>query len=223
MVKNIENRNLKKYKKENPNDLNKQEFKRLENGLKNPRENVIEDQRVDYLLWLQGKPSRAEQFANYVMKKINNIEGMKILEVGSGRTANVAKILSKRGAIVTCIDPRLESKKVKGNIKCIKKEFNYQESDISFFDYVIAQEPCEGAEHVIRACKKANKPFILTLCGTPHKTISGKQFKSYRGWHKYLKNIDPENLILKYESWDTYSTTSILLSKSIEEKTKNLI
>lgn len=217
MARDTKNRNLENYIKENPNDLDKEEIERLKKFWKYARDGVIIDEAVDYLLWLQCDSSRAEQFANYVMKKIN-VNNVKILEVGAGKTAKVSQILSKKGAIVTCIDPKLQPKKIKGNIKCIKKKFDYKEFDISPFDYVIAQEPCEGAEHVIRACKKANKLLIMTLCATPHKTISGKQFATYKGWHAYLKNINPENLILKYESWDLNCKTSVILSKAIETK-----
>ena len=205
-------RTFQEYKDVNPNGLNEIEIRDLERKLKNSEKGTVDDCCLEFFLWQNGEKSRAESFADYVIKQLNGVVGLKILEVGAGRTASVTKILSNRGAIMTCIDPKLDIGNEK-NITYIKEKFDYRKFDIDSFDYVIAQEPCEGAEHVIRACKKANKPYIVTLCGTPHKAISGKRFKNYSQYHQYLRDLDKGNNILKYEKWDSFSITSILIRK----------
>lgn len=214
-------RTFQEYKDVNPDELNEIEFRDLERKLNNPKKGTTYDCCLDFFLWQNKEKSRAESFADYVTKQLNGVIGLKILEVGAGRTAMVSKILSKRGAIMTCIDPKLDIGKEK-NITYLKEKFDYRKFNIDSFDYVIAQEPCEGAEHVIRACKKANKPYIITLCGTPHRVISGKGFKNYEQYHKYLRDIDIKNNILKYEKWDSIAITSILIRKVNKSTKKEL-
>ena len=214
-------RTFQEYKDVNPNELNEIEIRELERKLKNSEKGTVDDCCLEFFLWQNGERSRAESFADYVIKQLNGVVGLKILEVGAGRTASVSKILSTRGAIMTCIDPKLDIGKEK-NITYIKGKFDYRKFDINSFDYVIAQEPCEGAEHVIRACNKANKPYIVTLCGTPHKAISGKRFKNYSQYHQYLRDLDKGNNVLQYEEWDSFSITSILIRKVNKSTKKEL-
>ena len=214
-------RTFQEYKDVNPDELNEIEFRDLERKLNNPKKGTIYDCCLDFFLWQNKEKSRAESFADYVTKQLNGVIGLKILEVGAGRTAMVSKILSKRGAIMTCIDPKLDIGKEK-NITYLKEKFDYRKFNIDSFDYVIAQEPCEGAEHVIRACKKANKPYIITLCGTPHRVISGKRFKDYVQYHEYLRDLDKGNNILKYENGDSFAITSNIIRKVNKSTKKEL-
>ena len=57
------------------------------------------------------------------------------------------------------------------------------------YDAVIAQEPCEATEHIIRACLMAAKPFVISLCGTPHALISGEEPETLQEWYAYLSEL----------------------------------
>lgn len=178
------------YKKLNPNELTAEQFKKIEREMKIPkRDGLISDEYYDFLLWCNNLPSRQESFAKFITKKLAKHKGAKILEVGCGRTGRLCRMLTKEGFIMTGMDPKLEVKST-DSIKFIKGKFDYKKSDLEEFDYVIAEEPCDATEHVVRACSIQNVPFIMVLCGVPHKLISGKQPKDIREWYDYLINID---------------------------------
>lgn len=87
---------------------------------------------------------------------------------------------------MTCVDPLvLENDQV----KTIQEAFNYQTFDIDSYDCVIAQEPCEATEHIVRACMNKNLPFVIVLCGVPHDCIDGKKMNDVFEWYGYLKGL----------------------------------
>ncbi len=204
------------YKQFNPHELTLQQFSMLEKEIKSPNQNEWSDQYCDFLLWYMKKPSRQESFATLIIKTLSKNSGVKILEVGCGRTAMLSRILSKNGFQMTCIDTALELSRIKNinNIVGIKKAFHYQNFELSPFDFVIAQEPCEATEHVVRACVAANKPFLMSLCGVPHKLINGQMPESYAEWYDYLRNIAPEQLRLVKFQIDPLFITTIIKSNN---------
>lgn len=199
------------YKKLNPNELTLQQFLKLEQEIKKPDTKTISDEYFDFKLWYNGYPSRQENFATFIAKKLSENEGAKILEVGGGRTARLSRILSEKGFKMTCIDPKVELTSDNG-IEYIKGKFDYKEFDLSIYDYVVAQEPCEATEHVVRACTNQNIPFMMTLCGVPHKLISGKMPKDVNEWYGYLVNIASGKVKLRYIELDPILLTPILKS-----------
>ncbi len=202
---------IQQYKSLNPNELTTQQFIELEREIKHHKPGIISDERFDFKLWCMGYPSRQESFATFMAKKLSQREGVKILEVGGGRTGRLSRFLNEKGFKMTCIDPKLEL--ISGNnIECIKGKFNYKEFDLSVYDYVIAQEPCDATEHVVRACVNQNVPFYMTLCGVPHRLISGKIPKDVNEWYDYLLSIANEKVKLRYIQLDPISKTPILKS-----------
>ena len=200
---------IKLYKQLNPNELSTQQFQKLVDEIKQPKSKTISDEYFDFKLWYKGYPSRQESFAKFLAKKVP--DSAKILEVGCGRTARLSRILSQNGFYMTCIDPKLEV--VTGeNVEFIKDKFDYKEFDLSPYDYIIGQEPCDATEHIVRACINQNKPFLITLCGVPHKLISGKVPKDANEWYEYLINICPQEVKLRYISLDPFLSTPILKS-----------
>ena len=185
------------YKELNPNELTPQQFKKIENEIKHPKRTTISDEYFDFQLWYKGFPSRQESFANFIAKKLSKSEGAKILEVGGGRTGRLSRFLNEKGFKMTCIDPKLEMTST-SDIEFIKEQFNYKKFDLTIYDYVIAQEPCEATEHVVRACTNQHIPFMMSLCGTPHKLISGKTPKNIDEWYEYLVNIASKEIKLRY-------------------------
>ena len=98
---------------------------------------------------------------------------------------------------MTAIDPNLISEAVKSkDIRCIQDVFIFGKTDLTPYDAVVAQEPCDATEHIIRACAKARKNFIISLCGTPHQLINGEQPNDIYEWYDYLENIDKKHCIL---------------------------
>ena len=200
---NKEFQKLQDYIEENPNDLSPIEIRRLQQQLKS---NKYTDLIVDFLLYCIGEKSRQEQFALHVISKVDEVfsidpilrKKFRILEVGSSANMRVSKILANQGFNVTCIDPKILKQEQSENFKSIRGRFDLG-FDISDFDLIIGEEPCQATEYIVRACKIHKKPFILTLCAEVHKIPLTKQsFKSYKDWHVYLANLD-RGINLYYE------------------------
>ena len=206
-------RNFTAYKQFNPHELSKKQLIDLELEIKHPDKDVMSDQFLDFLLWLKGHPSRQECYANFLLKKLAKSPYKKILEVGCGRTARLSRIIAKAGYDVTCIDTIVEEEFNPGNITMIKNKFDYKTFNLSAFDLVIAQEPCDATEHVLLACKEQNKPFFMSLCGVPHKKLTGEMPKSYNEWYDYLLMKSDGYAKLIWLSLDPLSRTAVLISK----------
>lgn len=202
---------FERYKKANPNELTPLELVELQKELNKPSTGASSDQHLDFLLWCNGHPSRQELFAKYLMKYLPKRDGVKVLEVGCGRTAKLSRILAEKGFIMTCIDPKVDTSLLNG-ITSIKAKFDYRKFDLSEYDFIIAQEPCDATEHIIRACTSHDKPFIVSLCGTPHKLLSGEMPKNYQDWFDYLWKIARDKTKLVYLSLDPFSKTPIIRS-----------
>ena len=100
------------------------------------------------------------------------------------------------------------------NLTIIKDMFDHKTFDLSDYDFVIAQEPCDATEHVLLACKAQNKPFFMSLCGVPHKKLSGEMPANYSDWYAYLLNESDGYAKLIWLSLDPLSRTAILKSKT---------
>ena len=202
---------LEAYKRSNPNELTVQQFLMLEKEIKHPDSETISDEYFDFKLWYRGLPSRQERFADLLVRRLPKTEGLRVLEVGCGRTAKLSRILSQKGFVMTCIDPTLEKSYCDG-IEGIKGKFDYKRIDLSTYDYVIAQEPCDATEHVVRACISQHKPFIMALCGVPHKLLSGETPKNINEWYSYLVNISKNEIKFSYIMTDALGKTPIIKS-----------
>lgn len=202
---------FKFYRELNPNELSTKQFSDLEEELRGPKYNVISDEYIDFKLWMMGIPSRQESFAKYIENKLPKNNKAKILEVGCGRTGRLSRILGKKGFNITGIDPKVEILSLT-NIKFIKEEFKYDTFNLSEYDFVIAQEPCDATEHIVKACVNYKVPFIMSLCGVPHKLISGDLPEDEKEWYEYLINISKEELKLRYVSLDPLTETPVLKS-----------
>lgn len=186
---------LEEYRKMNPNQLTQEQLAALEWELERPRKRTVSDELVDYRFWRRGLPSRQELFATY-LKSILPPGRLRILEVGSGRRARLSVLLHDMGHGVTCMDPKAEP--VDEGIEVRREIFHWEKEDLGKFDYVVAQEPCEATEHIVRACSRQRVPFTVALCGVPHELIGGGMPEDVYAWYDCLEEIDPEYTRLEY-------------------------
>lgn len=177
----------KKYLEENPLGFNKEQKQKLLLDVVSPRNGVVCDEYVEFKLWKRGLKSRQEYFADYVEQHLSAECYPRMLEVGCGRTARLSAMLANRGYQMTAMDTILLP--AEDAVVHRQEMFHYETTDISEYDAVIAQEPCEATEHIIRACLMAAKPFVISLCGTPHALIGGEEPETVQEWYAYLSEL----------------------------------
>ena len=186
---------FKLFCEENPLDFDKEQLKKVEGDILN-RKNVVSDEYVDFILWQKGLKSRQEYFCECVEKLFPLEKYPHLLEVGAGKNARLSKMLSEKGYRMTAIDPKIAESSDFEKLKLQKDTFLCGITDISSYDAIIAQEPCEATEHIIRACVKQEKDFFISLCGTPHTLINGETPETVFDWYQYLDEIAGESSLL---------------------------
>lgn len=188
---------LKKFESANPCNFTKEQFEKVKSDIVSPRERVVWDEYVDFTLWRKGLKTRQEYFAEYIadILKVDNYN--KLLEVGCGATARLSSELIKKGYAMTAMDPQIDLHRADTqNVKCKVDTFIWDSTDISRYDAVVAQEPCDASEHVVRACVAQQKNFVMTLCGTPHIRLDGVMPQDTYEWHDYLKELGGDKCVL---------------------------
>lgn len=188
---------LEEYKKANPNRLVPEQFEALEREILHPQKGIISDEYLDFKFWCQGLPSRQEGFAAYLKNEILPPRDLRILEVGCGRYARLSVLLKEMGYRMTCMDPKAEPVE-DVEIEVRREAFLCENVDLKGYDFVVAQEPCEATEHIVRACTCQQIPFAIVLCGVPHERICGGMPEDVYDWYSYLAGIDPEHTSLDY-------------------------
>ena len=185
---------LEKYRNENPYQLDKSGFDKILFDIMTPRDDMVYDEYLDFLLWCSNMPGRQESFfthlINSVLLDFSNCK--KILEVGCGKNAWLANELAKNGYLVSCIDPALKNNSTfNKNLSCYNLYLDYKNGFclqlIRSQDLVIAQEPCDATEHIIRACELTKTPYYIILCGAPHMRTDQIMPNSVWDWYRYLK------------------------------------
>lgn len=185
------------FREENPLKFDEEQFEKVKRDIFSPRKGVASDEYVDFILWTKGCRSRQENFADYVEGLLPLEQYLKLLEVGAGKKARLSKLLHEKGYCMEAIDPELAMAEDKTDgIRYRKELFIYGETDVIGFDAVIAEEPCEATEPIIRACVEVKKDFVISLCGTPHQLMNGEMPEDIYTWYQYLRNIAPENCSL---------------------------
>ena len=185
---------LQEFKKINPCEFTQEQFEKVETNILHPRGRTVYDEYLDFKLWVNGLKTRQEYYSEFVEMILPIEKYHSLLEVGCGENAMLSRVLVKKGYRMTAMDPKLNLEKTKvEEITGIKDVFEWDKADISKYDAVIAQEPCEAAEHLIRACKIQKKNLMLTLCGVPHTRLDGIMPEDVFAWHDYLKEIGGEN------------------------------
>ncbi len=169
--------------------LTRRQMKKLREDLEaySLDDGTVSDELLDFFLWCEGRPSRTKRFADYLDFHLLDYCDGTILDVGCGPKALLARELSDRGYNVEAIDPLLETPG-----KLYRREsFTIDYPKLKSYNAVVALEPCEAAEVIVRACTEYDKPFFLVPCGVPHDRLGGKCDNSAEEWWKYLQSINP--------------------------------
>lgn len=218
-VSTIDEKLITQYRLENPNELTEEALLKIERELTEPKDGTISDELLDFKLWCGGHMSRQEAFAEYLLQYLPPEKSCRILEVGAGRTAKLSRLLAQKGYRMTCMDPELDREfngKIRGDdIRVVRQPFDFRQVDLSGYDWVVAQEPCEATEHIVRACLAQHKPFVVALCGTPHRLLSGEMPEDIWAWYGYLANLDREHL--KLELFKLYEMARAVVIRSVFE------
>ena len=206
MDKNMQNKQLEllnKYRQENPNLLDDAGFNKIVFDIMVPGTDFVYDEYLDFLLWCNGKPGRQENFLNFLKTAIFPIcpKYQKILEIGCGKHARLSTALADGGFAMTCVDPILENKSLYNIITAINISFDYRDDFClqlaSSNDFVIAQEPCDATEHIVRACEITQTPYFVILCAVPHLRSDNIMPKSVWDWYNYLRTCAPHGILQK--------------------------
>ena len=199
-----------KYLEQNPERFNMQEKEQFKKYLteflnSNNTQQGIRDEIYDFLVFtnLYNIKPRHEAFAKHVINKYSKLNSKRALDVGAGRTCKLAKPLTDAGFCYSAIDPQIRLTELEAKtlgIKSIKKDLFFckefspsnKETDVNNCDLLIAQEPCLGAEHIIRLGLEKEIPFEILLCYENHPALSGKTFRTPEEWYTYLQSISSE-------------------------------
>ena len=87
--------------------------RKVEEDIIKPRNGVVSDEYVDFMLWTKGLKTRQEYFAEYVEKFFPQETYHKLLEVGCGRTARLSELLAAKGYQMWAMDPQVNTQVVR--------------------------------------------------------------------------------------------------------------
>ena len=187
-------RTLAMFLKENPFDYDAEQLCRLKQEIDHPQDGRSSDEKIDCLLWQRGQKSRQESFCCYVVRNFPCRRYPHLLEVGCGRQARLSQLLAQQGYQMSAIDPKLQ--RIPAHVEGIVASFHHARTPISSYDAVIAQEPCDATEHIVRSCIRERKDFVISLCAEAHRLISGEQPDSVEAWYRYLVSLDPAHTVI---------------------------
>ena len=174
-----------------------------------PRSDTVE---TDLLLWWEDFYLPVFE---YVLPKMGNLEGKKILELGSG-TGGTATLLAKRGASVVGIDllpfrlAEAQARAAKHNVGASIDFALMDAMDLAFpdntFDFIISKSVLVFTEHARTAqeCYRVLKPggkaiFIENMRHHPVVWLYRKVFLKYSGKLRYFSVSDIETVGAEFE------------------------
>lgn len=215
---------VEKYLMENKERFSKQEklafLQNFNEFLTDPNKTTVTDEVYDFLVSVGvGGQRREDEFYNYLNEKHGVIKYKNIMDVGAGRLCKLSQIYARFGNLMYAIDPkirltqdeadRMGIKVKKSRFVCDKYAKNGKGTPVKSMDYIFALEPCDATEHIVRQGLKYDVPFDISLCATPHNSLSGKEFETMEEWYEYLLSISKELEITKkndsyYLSNDNY-------------------
>ncbi len=182
---------FKQFAEQNPLRFSERRIEIARRDFYKERKKTASDEYADYVLWAEGEPSRHEHFGKYLLSFINKNGWKSVLEVGCGEETLLAQWLYQNidDVSITAMD-LCEMHCDEPEIRLVRKAFDENE-DLSGFDVVVAQEPCDATESIISACTKQNVPFCVILCGVPHTRLTGELDENAYDWYAYLLKTYP--------------------------------
>ena len=131
-------------------------------------------------------------YASIVKELFPSQKDMHILDVGSGSIPYSAFLEGETFAHVSTMDYEfyLPNETMQTlNVNGIKNLFKAH-TKVNQYDAVVGKQPCSAIEHMVKNCKKENKPYLIQLCDCclPDK---GKHIDEWYGWQDVLPSIDP--------------------------------
>lgn len=183
---------LKQFIEQNPLNFSARRIELAKKDFYGVRNGKVSDEYADYILWALGEPSRHERFGKYLLHFIKENGWKSILEVGCGEETLLAQWLYQHlegDVSITAMDI-CEMHCNEPEIRLVRKAFDKNE-DLSGYDVVVAQEPCDATESVISACTEQNIPFCVILCGVAHTRLTGELDEDAYDWYAYLMKTYP--------------------------------
>lgn len=123
------------------------------------------------------------EYINY-LKECYSID-CHILEVGSGNFPELARRiqLEQKDGSITCYDPNSMFKCFNG-IKIHQEAFD-ESTDVSKYDIIIGNMPCDATLEMIKSANKNDKDLFLNLCGCTHFNFIGWSLDNFlrRMWN----------------------------------------
>lgn len=178
---------LNQFIAQNPLRFSEKRMKLVKKDFYRKQRKTVSDEFVDFVLWAEEESARHEHFGAYLLPFIRKNQWNSILEVGCGEEPLLAEWLYHQleGEVsITAMDI-CEMHCHEPHIPCIQKAFSADEN-LSGYDAVIAQEPCDAAERIIKACTGQKVPFCVILCGVPHTRLTGELDEDAYAWYAYL-------------------------------------
>lgn len=172
---------------ENPLRFSEKRLSLVRRDFYEHKRGTVSDEFVDYVLWAEKSPARHEHFGAFLLPIIRDNSWSSILEVGCGETVLLSKYLHQklRNSVKIAAMDQCEMQCDTSGIKIMNHKFTGTE-DLTEYDAVIAQEPCDAAELIIKTCTEQNIPYCVILCGVPHARSSGVLDDDVYAWYAYL-------------------------------------
>ena len=190
-----------RFIKDNPLNFSERRMELVRKDFYGQHHGTVSDEFADYVLWAEKLPARHEKFGKFLLAIIRDNGWKSILEIGSGENALLSLFLRNRleenikitamdKCVITCDNP---------NINIINREITCKEN-LTDYDAVIAQEPCDAAELIIRACTDQDIPYCVILCGVPHTRLTGILDTNVYEWYAYLIETYPGSRFTKWRN-----------------------
>lgn len=146
------------------------------------RENFKKDMKIPIFRQIYaelGLISNEENEYYQILKflKRNFDLGCNVLEICGGHYPILSKYIDieqtriQKGTI-TVYDPKLAVSKL-GNIKLVKEDFS-KKTDISKYDLIVSQFPCDLFDDIVDSAVVADKDYFIALCDCIYKNYSSK-------------------------------------------------
>ena len=209
---------LNRFAVKNPLRFSEQRMALVRRDFYNHKRGTVSDEFVDFVLWAEKLPARHEHFGSFLLPIIRDNAWKSVLEVGCGETALLSEYLYQALAgnvTITALDQCDIQCNVSG-INLVMHKFTGVE-DLSAFDAVIAQEPCEATELIIKSCTEQNVPYCVILCGVPHIRLTGVFDDDVYAWYAYLLSTYPNSQFAIWNN-DRFSSGCIYSENGFDRK-----